>query len=74
MDTARTFNFRVSDTEIKSWEQFYFWKEVDFMTQLPHYAQKYRIKGNRLYETVAGKNGVNATLILDHSDTEKVYH
>ena len=27
------------------------------MTQPPHYAQKYRIKGNRLYETVAGKNG-----------------
>ena len=27
------------------------------MTQSPHYAQKYRIKGNRLYETVAGKNG-----------------
>ena len=27
------------------------------MTQPPHYAQKYRIKGNRLYETMAGKNG-----------------
>ena len=27
------------------------------MTQSPHYAQKYRIKGKRLYETVAGKNG-----------------
>ena len=27
------------------------------MTQPPHYAQKYRIKGNRLYETVVGKNG-----------------
>ena len=27
------------------------------MTQPPHYAQKYRIKGNRLYETMAGNNG-----------------
>ena len=27
------------------------------MTQPPQFAQKYRIKGNRLYETMAGKNG-----------------
>lgn len=27
------------------------------MTQFPHYAQKYRAKDNRLYKTMAGKNG-----------------
>lgn len=35
------------------------------MTQLPHYAQKYRIKGNRLYETVAGKNGTFERLLCN---------
>ena len=35
------------------------------MTQLPHYAQKYRIKGNRLYETVAGKNGTLERLLCN---------
>ena len=47
------------------------------MTQPPQFAQKYRIKGNRLYETMAGKNGsferllcnfvpwINAEITLD---------
>ena len=35
------------------------------MTQPPHYAQKYRIKGNRLYETVAGKNGTFERLLCN---------
>ena len=33
------------------------------MTQPPQFAQKYRIKGNRLYETVAGKNGTFERLL-----------
>ena len=35
------------------------------MTQPPHYAQKYRAKDNRLYETVAGKNGTFERLLCN---------
>ncbi len=35
------------------------------MTQTPQYAQKYHVKGNRLYEIMAGKNGTYERLLCN---------
>ncbi len=35
------------------------------MTRTPQYAQKYQVKGNRLYEIMAGKNGTYERLLCN---------